>query len=199
MLDEVSARSGRLRSGEGQGGKGARGAARSASLLCQMVEHRRGSRVEDYRPLFEAAASLVDLVFGGKSGDVLESEGPEEEDQDQEGAGPQAAFERPSLARETLRLLTALVYAHARAVGASAGLVSIAAVAPTWAPAFAAGRPADVLRFSRALITPPGGADVARLFAPHILAAGGGCVLRGAPALCVLLVDQHRRPARPAR
>jgi U3 small nucleolar RNA-associated protein 20 len=88
-----------------------------------------------------------------------------------------------------LRFLLALALAHAKTAGASEGPTALAKAAPQWAPAFALAPRIWLLPFIRALISPPGGAEVARPFAQHVLGALGRCLLAGERSTPVEAVD----------
>jgi U3 small nucleolar RNA-associated protein 20 len=176
-------------------------AARGVALLSQLAEHGRGCRVEGYEPLFRLAARLVQPEFlaaqgaassGGGSGGSRTGGGPAAGDDDQQAEGgevpplPRGASAVPSdfahtpLPAQSLRLLLALALGHARVAGASGGPAALARVAPQWAPAFSRAPTPPLLAFIRALISPPGGYDVARHFGQPMLGALGRCLLAGA-------------------
>ena len=82
-------------------------------------------------------------------------------------------------APQVLRFLLALTLAHAKTAGASEGPAAIGKAAPQWAPVFARAPPAQLLAFIRAVITPPGGYDLARIFGQQMLGTLGRCLLAG--------------------
>ena len=164
-------------------------AARALALLAQLVEHGRGCRVEDYQPLFQLAARLARLDWpastpsGGSSSGGAGAEGGEAPIQVPSllrgGSSDYEDFLQPSLSAQVLRLLLALALAHARAAGASEGPAALGKAAPAWALALARAPPAELIAFTRALISPPGGQPVARPFAQQLLGALGRCLLAG--------------------
>eukprot|EP00983_Pelagomonas_calceolata_P047872 1140834-Pelagomonas_calceolata.AAC.1 len=87
-----------------------------------------------------------------------------------------------------LRLLLGVVYGHSKAVGASEGLPGLTRYAAAWSPAFTRPTPSDLLPFVAALLSPPAGGEVARLFGPRMLGAVGSVVLN-APAPLLLAAD----------
>ena len=165
-----------------------RSAARGLSLLCQLLEYYRGSRVEDYRPMFALAARLIGLdIWGPQAAASSPSEqqapGREAGDGAEEGETPDEhdfrVYLDPSLTEQALRLLCALVYSHAKVVGASEGPAAVARAAPVWSAVFSKASRREVLPFVRALISPPSGQELARLFGPQMLGAVGRCLLEG--------------------
>ena len=175
-----------------------RSAARGLSLLCQFLEYYRGSRVEDYRPMFALAARLVGLdIWSPSAASSLEEQ--EQGAEREAGGGDDAAADEdeqagevpdeydyrahldPSLTGQALRLLCALAYSHTKAAGASEGPAAIARAAPVWSGVFSKASRREALPFVRALISPPSGAELARLFGPQMLGAVGRCLLAGTP------------------
>ncbi|PRW58885.1 small subunit processome component 20-like protein [Chlorella sorokiniana] len=166
-------------------------AARGIALLAQLVEHGRGCRVEAYEPLFRLAARLVKPEFlGSSSGGSSAISGQPAAAADSEeplGTAPlphgasavPADFLRPSLSAQILRLLLALALSHTKVAGASEGPAALVKAAPAWAPAFVRAPPAELMPFTRSLISYPGGADVARPFSQQMLGALGRCLLAG--------------------
>lgn len=101
-----------------------------------MTEFIRGSRVEDYAPLFSLTARLGSIVAAA-AGDESALSDP--------GCTADAALSHPdeslgshhgraSLPGSALRLVAAVVAGHGKDVGASAGLIAISRAAPGWAP-----------------------------------------------------------------
>ncbi|PSC76593.1 small subunit processome component 20-like protein [Micractinium conductrix] len=183
-------------------------AARALALLAQLVEHGRGCRVEDYQPLFQLAARLARLDWpastpsGGSSSGGAGAEGGEAPIQVPSllrgGSSDYEDFLQPSLSAQVLRLLLALALAHARAAGASEGPAALGKAAPAWALALARAPPAELIAFTRALISPPGGQPVARPFAQQLLGALGRCLLAGElTQLCWPLVADVCATLRP--
>ena len=76
-------------------------AASAAALLAQMLEYYRGSRVEDYGPIFSAAAAACASAAAAA----------DSQHQPVEQAG------LPGLAGQLLRMLSALLIAHAKVRG----------------------------------------------------------------------------------
>lgn len=200
LLAEADSRLARLVAAQqARGGAGgeelaaaAASAARGLALLAQLVEHGRGCRVENYAPLFQLAARLVQPEFVG----CRAGSGSGSDDAAAPGDGGQAAvpglaplplgasavasdFLRPSLSAQVLRLMLALARSHAKVAGASEGPAALARAAPVWAPAFLRAPPEEVLPFTRALISWPAGFDVARPFGQQMLGALGRCLLAG--------------------
>ncbi|EFN57812.1 hypothetical protein CHLNCDRAFT_51116 [Chlorella variabilis] len=165
----------------------ANSAARGVALLSQLVEHGRGCRVESYTPLFRLAARLArpEFVGGGGGGEAGSPAAGEAEGEAQAEALPYGAsavcadFLEPPLSAQVLRFLLALTLAHAKTAGASEGPAAIGKAAPQWAPVFARAPPAQLLAFIRAVITPPGGYDLARIFGQQMLGTLGRCLLAG--------------------
>eukprot|EP00887_Chlorella_sp_A99_P000887 scaffold5.g887.t1 len=183
-----------------------RSTARGLALLAQMVEYGRGARVESYAPLFALAARLArPELLGGTHEQRQQQEQQEQQQQEQQEQHEQqqeqqeqqeqveewAPFFAPSLPAEVLRLLLALVRAHAKQAGASVGPPAVAAAAPQWAAAFTAPPAAEVLLFVAALIAPPAGGELAACFGPAMLGFLGRRLLaRQQQELCwPLLVD----------
>jgi U3 small nucleolar RNA-associated protein 20 len=154
-----------------------RAAARCVGLVAGAVEYFKGSRVEDYEPMFQLAARLSAPQFcaaGELAGAEEEEDGGGEAEERED-----AAFLAPSLPAQTLRLMQALSAAHQKAAGASRGPAAIEQAAPRWAVVFASAPPADVLRYVRAAVEAPGGAEVARCCGPQLLGAVGRRLLAG--------------------
>ena len=170
-------------------------AACSLSLLCSMVEFHRGSRVEDYGPVFAVTKRVILsssptfwMQHNRHRGDGHESE-PEDRDERasrqrsnipfsaSEEAEGHGAYMDLSMSGQILRLLKALVYAHCKAVGASEGITAIRKAAPFWLGIFSRAPRTQILEFVRSLITPPSGPEMARLFGPHLLSAVGNALL----------------------
>ena len=80
-------------------------AARAVSLVALMVEFHCGSSVEDYEPIYELAARLCLPATLLRSVTLAANRPPEE----------------LSLVQQTLRLLTAILAGHWRAVGLAPG------------------------------------------------------------------------------
>lgn len=116
-------------------------AARAVSAVAQMTEFIRGSRVDDYEPLFALTAHLGAIVAAGAAaadaaGAAAAAGAGESAVSDartgDESAGSQSGS--PSLPGAALRLVAAVVAGHGKDVGASAGLTAIARAATGWAP-----------------------------------------------------------------
>lgn len=153
LLEEVNG----LLPSVAEGGAAREDVARALYLLNNAVEHHRGSRVLDYRPIFSLLKTLLQPPlfsadpapsqevlenrsipgFGNESEELTSSESP-----------------RPSLQKETLRLMLALTASHERIAGASQGPSSIARAAATWQPAFETSKPQNLLPFLEALLSP---------------------------------------------
>lgn len=120
--------------------------ARALHLLNNAVEHHRGSRVLDYRPLFALAQSLLrppvfQEIEDGSTTELRPGVGMDVE-------------ETPTLQKETLRLLLALIASHERIAGASQGPSSVARAAATWQPAFESSNAENLIPFLQALLSP---------------------------------------------
>ncbi|CAM6096312.1 unnamed protein product [Calypogeia fissa] len=117
------------------------------SVLTDVLEFRKGSRVNDYKPLFALVPVLLQPeVLCAKQ---MELECPI--------AGPIAPARLlndgvSEFSSEVLRFLLALVKSHAQVAGASAGPEIIATLAPSWALAFKCNRVNCLLPFLRGLI-----------------------------------------------
>ncbi|KAL4434124.1 hypothetical protein ABPG75_000565 [Micractinium tetrahymenae] len=187
-------------------------AGRALALLAQFVEHGRGCRVDSYGPLFQLAARLAKLDFppelsggssssqqaastaetgGAEEGPAGAAEGPGVPELPHGASAVPSDFLRPSLPAQVLRLLLALVAAHAKVAGASEGPAAIGKVAASWAPVFVRAPALELLAFTRALLSPPCGYPLARHFGQQLLGAVGRCLLAGElTELCwPLLVD----------
>lgn len=92
------------------------------STVAQMTDFIRGSRVDDYGPLFALASRLCSLVAAGNTL------------REQASSAAEGAAERQFLSAATLRLVSAIVGAHGKEVGASAGLAAVSKAAPAWMP-----------------------------------------------------------------
>lgn len=105
-------------------------AARVVINIAQMTEYIRGSRVEDYAPLFALTTRLGSVVAAHPAAD--------ESVLSQSGVGDESAGSHPhsvvSLPGAALRLVAAVIGGHGKDVGASAGLSAISRAAPGWAP-----------------------------------------------------------------
>ncbi|KAL4860053.1 Small subunit processome component 20 [Chlorella vulgaris] len=159
-------------------------AARGVALLSQLVEHGRGCRVDKYEPLFKLASRLVKPEFVGSSSSSGSSDGGSEGQAEVQplprgASAVHTDFLCPSLSAQVLRLLLALALSHAKVAGASEGPAAIGKAAPHWVPVFVRAPEEQLLAFTRALITPPGGYDVARFFGQQMLGTIGRCLLAG--------------------
>ena len=128
-------------------------AARAVAYIAQMTEFIRGSRVEDYAPLFALAARLGSVVAAG-AGDESAISNPDSASE----AAPSHPDESPgshpgrgSLPGSALRLVAAVVAGHGKDVGASAGLTAISRAASGWAPLLRHA-PIDEVRMTNVLI-----------------------------------------------
>ena len=185
-----------------------RSAARGLALLGQMVEYGRGARVESYAPLFALAARLAQPKVLGSSSRSEGSPGEEQQNVTRDTSSSQeeaaaaawgedesdsewAPFVHPSLSVQVLRLLVALVRAHAKQAGASTGPEAISAVAPQWAAAFMAAPRDELLPFLAQLIAPPATSELVGCFGPAMLGVLGKSLLSGQQPECTwpLLVD----------
>ena len=169
LLREVQKRAAAASAGDAE----SRGAARVVSLLAQSVGHRRGSRVEDYGPLVQMASALVTNPAFERSARASASPDEEEEEEILEAAPGVLVMLRATFSGEVLRFVACLVEGHSKEVGASKGIASLDKAAPAWGPAFALPGPAEVLPFMRRLLSHSETArETARVFGPHIMAAG---------------------------
>jgi hypothetical protein len=140
-----------------EGGAAREDVARALHLLNNAVEHHRGSRVLDYRPMFSLLKTLLQPpLFPAEtvpSQEVLENgSSPGFGNESKELTSSESA--RPSLQKETLRLMLALTASHERIAGASQGPSSIARAAAIWQPAFETSKPQNLLPFLEALLSP---------------------------------------------
>lgn len=163
-------------------------AARGVALLSQLVEHGRGCRVDKYDPLFKLASRLVKPEFVGSSSSSGSSDGGSEGQAEVQplprgASAVHTDFLCPSLSAQVLRLLLALALSHAKVAGASEGPAAIGKAAPHWVLVFVRAPEEQLLAFTRALITPPGGYDVARFFGQQMLGTIGRCLLAGTAAV----------------
>ncbi len=82
-----------------------------------------------------------------------------------------------SLSGATARLLLAVGHGHMKAVGASIGLGAIIRSATAWMGIFATASDEELLPFIRGLLQPPGGVELAEIFAAQALGALGRMVM----------------------
>ncbi|KAG0630923.1 hypothetical protein M758_1G214100 [Ceratodon purpureus] len=145
------------------------------SLLNGVLEYRKGTRVNDYKPLFGIATSFLQPQFLlVNKGSILESANSVE---DSDGA----------FCSEILRLLLALVKSHGRQAGASFGPATIAKTAPTWALAFTCQKSSCLLPFIRGIIEQD--FDLVRPFVPYLLSALSGLIEDYASEVLPLVLD----------
>lgn len=117
-------------------------AARAVRTIAQMSEYIRGSRVEDYAPLFALTMRLGSIVAAHPAGEdstmTYSGGGDESADGhpagDDDSAGSLPGRGTASLPGAALRLVAAVIGGHGKDVGASAGLSAISRAAPGWAP-----------------------------------------------------------------
>jgi U3 small nucleolar RNA-associated protein 20 len=175
-LDDLEAVQGECKEEERM--KARRAAARSVGLVAQMVEYYRGSRIDDYAPLFALASRLAAPAFSSAAqGEEYSDEGGL--DVPAIDPGEDGLWRSTSLPRQALRLMKAVALGHWRVVGASTGPVAVGRVAPVWGAALSHAPVADALSFTRAIISTPAGYEIARFFGPQALGVVGRCILRG--------------------
>eukprot|EP00850_Spirogloea_muscicola_P013633 SM000093S24444 [mRNA] locus=s93:494111:510484:+ [translate_table: standard] len=109
-------------------------AARVLFVLSRALEHHRGSRVDDYGPLFQLAETLMQPLILSRFEDTLQAN-------ILINAGPLAPLRKPResashLSMQSLRLLLALINNHTQVAGASIGPAAIVKAAPSWSMAF---------------------------------------------------------------
>ncbi|BDA46529.1 probable small subunit processome component 20 homolog at N-terminal half [Coccomyxa sp. Obi] len=165
-------------------------AARAVGYIAQMTEFIRGSRVEDYAPLFTLTARLGSLVAAGARDESAVSDpecaagtadpgadaAPSHLDESL-GSQPGGAASLPGSA---LRLVAAVVAGHGKDVGASAGLTAISRAAPGWAPLLGHAPIDGVLQFVREMLHGAGaGPAAAAALGPLLLGALGRGVMAG--------------------
>lgn len=123
-------------------------AARAVAYIAQMTEFIRGSRVEDYAPLFALTARIGSIVAARGAAAGAGDDSAVSHPNRAAGAadpGGDAALSCPdespgshpgagSLPGSALRLVAAIVAGHGKDVGASAGPAAISQAAPGWAP-----------------------------------------------------------------
>ncbi|KAG2487780.1 hypothetical protein HYH03_013624 [Edaphochlamys debaryana] len=196
-------------SGSGSGVLSAEAAAAGRSLgrilllLAQSVSYFRGSRVDDYAPLFDLMARLMQpavwIPTAGRTagtagsqqpgvaspGSVAEaghpspgssSDGGHSHHQNGEESpdGEAADLVHVSLSYAVLDLARSIIHSHVRQAGASEGPAALSKCPAAWAPAF--GRPpaSEVLPFVKSLMVYPSNADIARIFGAPMM----GCLGR---------------------
>lgn len=178
-------------------------AASSLALLCLMIEFYRGSRVGDYKPLFDLSVSLTksSIVWDQTSIDGMQKNVDESKisivanvsrlPQDNLMLGVHSRYLNLTFSGQVLRLIKALIYAHCKTVGASEGISAIKRVAPLWIGAIARAPQNEAFDFVRSIITPPSGPEIARLFGPYLISRIGKALLENSEEeLCwPLLVD----------
>ncbi|CAG9460436.1 unnamed protein product [Pedinophyceae sp. YPF-701] len=179
----VTAARERLATAEAVAGKGGAGgdaeardavphAARAIGLLSQMVEHRGGSRVEDYSVLLGVCSSVaLSKAFTARHAAEDGGDGAEYDIDDYR------KHLAPTLTGQALRLAAAVVRGHAKVVGASRGVAALAPLVSAWAPLFTRPPTRETLPFVRALVGGPAGAEVARLMSGPMLGAVGRSLL----------------------
>lgn len=170
--------------------------ARSFSLVAQMIEFFRGSRVEAYGPVLDLLSRLLlpgrFLVALGDGGN-----GKAKEERSKEGAGEpveeeeeeQAHLRRASVTEQALRVMVAVVAGHAKVVGASQGMWSLIPRAGEWDAVWTCSPAGEILAAARAVVSGPGGAEAVACFLGPSLLGGLGVVLEsvGGDVLPVLL------------
>jgi U3 small nucleolar RNA-associated protein 20 len=160
--------------------------ARALALLIQMMEYRRGARVEDFGPLFELSKQLVTDITNNSSTTNTNNDAEDHLSPDDVNTTTTGTFIclengsamtptdmlHPSLSTQTLRYLLAMIKSHSKEVGASKGPAALEPLAPLWATLLSRVPFRDAVIFGRAVISRPCGYDVARFFGPQLL----GCV-----------------------
>lgn len=144
------------------------------SLLNGVLEYRKGSRVNDYKPLFGLATRFLQPYFL-----LVDKEATSEI--------VIVADSSVALCSEVLRLLLALIKSHGRQAGASFGPATIAKTAPTWALAFTCQKSTSILPFLRGVIEQD--FDLLRPFVPYILRALSGLIQRNTSTALPMVLD----------
>jgi len=171
--------------------------ARALALLIQMMEYRRGARVEDFGPLFELSKHLVTDITNNNSTTNTNNDAEDHLSSDDVNttiAGTFICLENgsamtptdmlhPSLSTQTLRYLLAMIKSHSKEVGASKGPAALEPLAPLWATLLSRVPFRDAVIFGRAVISRPCGYDVARFFGPQLLGCVGNRLLLASSSL----------------
>lgn len=166
---------------EHEGARASSSAAQALALLCRMVEYYRGSRVNDYAPLFELSKKLSLQEYSSRKttrGDPTLHHHHSNTGDDGDRLLPYKHYVSMTFTSQVLRYYLAIVYAHCKCVGASAGPDALKQLAPLWASAVSKAPPHEALFFIRGLLSPPAtDTGVVKYFAPQALASIGRCIV----------------------
>lgn len=182
----------------------ARSAARMVGLIAEVVAFVRGSRVEDFKPVFEIAKQATRLLGQLQSDSVSgvpatsgATAGAAASTRDEPTTAQEEASEEPyldaSLSEAALQLVLHTTLSHLRAIGASEGMGAVVRAAPGWSPLFALAPTPELVPFAAALMAPPSRPDALRIFAPQLLGCLGHALLEeggeAAAAALPLMID----------
>eukprot|EP00850_Spirogloea_muscicola_P021570 SM000254S08796 [mRNA] locus=s254:122773:139016:- [translate_table: standard] len=173
-------------------------AARVLFVLNRALEHHRGSRVDDYGPLFQLAETLMRPLILSLSEDTLQAD-------ILINAGPLAPLRKPResashFIMQSLRLLLALINSHTQVAGASIGRAAIVKAAPSWSRAFTIPDCSIMIPILGSLVQAD--ATVVQLFSSPLLSYLDRHMLTHPTELLPLLLDVCLKleplPAKPA-
>eukprot|EP00850_Spirogloea_muscicola_P011766 SM000074S21676 [mRNA] locus=s74:346390:362774:- [translate_table: standard] len=173
-------------------------AARVLFVLNRALEHHRGSRVDDYGPLFQLAETLMRPLILSLSKDTLQADVSI-------NAGPLAPLRKPRefashFSMQSLRLLLALINNHTQVAGASIGPAAIVKAAPSWSMAFTIPDCSIMIPFLGSFLQAD--ATIVQLFSSPLLSYLDRYMLTHPTELLPLLLDVCLKleplPAKPA-
>lgn len=159
--------------------------SRCVHWLAQMVEHARGSRVEDYAPLLQLVADLARHEAFQAPPVAPATPAPALEEDEDERVTQMRTL---SLTGQTVRMFAAIADAHGKVAGASLGFSTLEKSAASFGPLFTVPLPTEVLELCRRMLSNTYIAtDASRVFGGHVMAACHRCLKDDAPSTATVV------------
>lgn len=159
--------------------------AHSIAAVCHAVEYMRGSRVDDYTPLFRLLETLIHDPHAWPQAPNSGALHLQDEDQlpvlvvtNSDATAEASALATATAPQQVLRLALGLIHAHGKVAGASGGPEALreGLSGNAWTALFMHAAPKDLYAFASALLQPPTCTEALGMFVQPLVAALTCCV-----------------------